>query len=50
MAMIRLNVPSVFMYGGSILPGRFKGQDVTIVDVGRVIPVQSVAHHAGHDA
>jgi len=33
MAMCRLNVPSVFMYGGSILPGKFKGKDVTIVDV-----------------
>jgi dihydroxy-acid dehydratase len=33
MSMLRLNVPSVFMYGGSILPGRFKGKDVTIVDV-----------------
>ncbi|MEZ5669722.1 MAG: dihydroxy-acid dehydratase [Alphaproteobacteria bacterium] len=33
MAMVRLNVPSVFMYGGSILPGRFRGRDVTIVDV-----------------
>ncbi len=32
-AMCRLNVPSVFMYGGSILPGKFKGKDVTIVDV-----------------
>src|SRR5215472_15852785 len=33
MAMVRLNVPSVFMYGGSILPGRFQGRDVTVVDV-----------------
>ena len=33
MAMCRLNVASVFMYGGSILPGRYKNQDVTIVDV-----------------
>ena len=33
MAMVRMNVPSVFMYGGSILPGHFKGQDVTIIDV-----------------
>lgn len=33
MAMIRLNVPSVFMYGGSILPGKFRGEDVTIIDV-----------------
>jgi len=33
MAMVRLNVPSIFMYGGSILPGRFHGKDVTVVDV-----------------
>ena len=33
MAMLRLNVPSVFVYGGSILPGRFEGNDVTVVDV-----------------
>ncbi|HKV17174.1 MAG TPA: dihydroxy-acid dehydratase [Reyranella sp.] len=33
MAMLRLNVPSVFMYGGSILPGKFRGRDVTVVDV-----------------
>src|ERR1700691_6601978 len=33
MAMLRLNVPSVFVYGGTILPGRFQGRDVSIVDV-----------------
>ena len=33
MAMLRLNVPSVFIYGGSILPGKYKGKDVTVVDV-----------------
>jgi dihydroxy-acid dehydratase len=33
MVMCRLNVPSVFMYGGSILPGKFRGKDVTVVDV-----------------
>jgi len=33
MAMLRLNVPSVFIYGGSILPGKHKGKDVTVVDV-----------------
>src|SRR6478752_3704080 len=43
MAMVRLNVPAVFMYGGSILPGRFKGQDVTIVDVFEAVG----AHAAG---
>src|SRR5215813_10671554 len=33
MAMLRLNVPSVFIYGGSILPGQFQNRDVTVVDV-----------------
>jgi len=33
MAMLRLNVPSVFLYGGSIMPGRFHGKDVTVLDV-----------------
>jgi dihydroxy-acid dehydratase len=33
MAMLRLNVPSVFLYGGSILPGCWKGRDVTVQDV-----------------
>ena len=33
MALARLNLPGVFVYGGSIQPGRFQGRDVTIVDV-----------------
>ena len=33
MAMLRLNVPSVFLYGGSIMPGHVKGKDVTVVDI-----------------
>ena len=41
MAMVRLNVPSVFMYGGSILPGRFQGRDVTVQDV-----FEAVGQHA----
>lgn len=44
MAMVRLNVPSVFMYGGSILPGRFKGRDVTVQDVFEAVG----AHAAGN--
>ncbi|HEX3538756.1 MAG TPA: dihydroxy-acid dehydratase [Stellaceae bacterium] len=32
MGMVRCNVPSVFVYGGSALPGRFAGRDVTILD------------------
>src|SRR4051812_6984565 len=41
MAMLRLNIPSVFMYGGSILPGTYKGRDVTVVDV-----FEAVGRHA----
>jgi len=33
MAMVRLDVPSVFLYGGSILPGRYQDRDVTVLDV-----------------
>jgi dihydroxy-acid dehydratase len=42
MAMVRLNVPSVFMYGGSIRPGTHKGRDVTVLDV-----FEAVGTHAG---
>jgi dihydroxy-acid dehydratase len=41
MAMLRLNVPSIFVYGGSILPGTFRGEDVTVVDV-----FEAVGQHA----
>jgi dihydroxy-acid dehydratase len=37
MAMLRLDVPSVFVYGGSILPGRYHDRDVTVVDVFEVV-------------
>src|SRR5690242_4959983 len=43
MAMLRLNVPAVFMYGGSILPGRFRGRDVTVQDLFEAVG----AHSAG---
>lgn len=33
MAMLRLNLPAVFLYGGTIMPGRYKDRDLTIVDV-----------------
>ena len=33
MALLRLNVPGVILYGGSILPGRYKGKDITVQDV-----------------
>ncbi|MEL8056347.1 MAG: dihydroxy-acid dehydratase [Pseudomonadota bacterium] len=41
MAMLRLNVPSVFLYGGSILPGQFEGKDITVLDV-----FEAVGSHA----
>src|SRR3546814_433804 len=41
MAMLRLNVPSIFVYGGPILPGRFHDKDVTVVDV-----FEAVGQHA----
>src|SRR5580692_2440226 len=44
MAMVRLNAPSVFMYGGSILPGRFKGKDVTIGDVFEAVGSHNVGN------
>lgn len=37
MAMLRLNVPSIFVYGGSILPGRYQDRDITVVDVFEVV-------------
>jgi dihydroxy-acid dehydratase len=41
MALLRLNLPSILLYGGSILPGRYKGQDITIQDV-----FEAVGSHA----
>ena len=41
MSMLRLNVPSIFVYGGSILPGTYRGEDVTVVDV-----FEAVGQHA----
>ena len=41
MAMVRLNVPSVFMYGGSILPGQFQGRTLTVQDL-----FEAVGKHA----
>src|SRR3712207_4481001 len=43
MALARLDVPSLMLYGGSIAPGRWRGKDVTIVDVFEAIG----AHAAG---
>jgi dihydroxy-acid dehydratase len=49
MAMVRLNVPSIFIYGGSILPGTFKGQPVTVQDVFEAVGKHSVGDMSDAD-
>ena len=49
MAMCRLNVPSIFVYGGSILPGTFKGNQVTIQDVFEAVGLHSVGKMSDED-
>ena len=41
MAMARLNIPSVFVYGGTILPGRYKGRDINIQDMFEAVGAHS---------
>ncbi len=49
MAMCRLNVPSIFIYGGSILPGTFKGKAVTVQDVFEAVGKHSVGQMSDDD-
>jgi dihydroxy-acid dehydratase len=49
MAMVRLNVPSIFIYGGSILPGTFKGKPVTVQDVFEAVGKHSVGDMSDAD-
>ncbi|MRG73604.1 dihydroxy-acid dehydratase [Alphaproteobacteria bacterium HT1-32] len=49
MSMIRLNVPSIFIYGGSILPGRFNGKDVTVQDVFEAVGQHSAGNMSDDD-
>ena len=49
MSMIRLNVPSIFIYGGSILPGSFRGQPVTVQDVFEAVGKHSVGDMSDED-
>jgi dihydroxy-acid dehydratase len=49
MAMVRLNVPSIFIYGGSILPGSFKGKPVTVQDVFEAVGKHSVGDMSDAD-
>ncbi|MBN9586333.1 MAG: dihydroxy-acid dehydratase [Afipia sp. 62-7] len=49
MAMLRLNVPSIFIYGGSILPGNFRGQQVTVQDMFEAVGKHSVGEMSDED-
>ncbi|MFK5977323.1 MAG: dihydroxy-acid dehydratase [Rhizobiaceae bacterium] len=49
MAMVRLNVPSIFIYGGSILPGTFKGREITVQDVFEAVGQHSVGDMSDED-
>ncbi|MEM7301076.1 MAG: dihydroxy-acid dehydratase [Pseudomonadota bacterium] len=49
MAMVRLNVPSVFIYGGSILPGNFRGRPVTVQDLFEAVGQHSVGNMSDED-
>ncbi|MCP4317508.1 MAG: dihydroxy-acid dehydratase [Hyphomicrobiales bacterium] len=49
MSMVRLNVPSIFIYGGSILPGTFKGRQITIQDVFEAVGQHSVGDMSDAD-
>ncbi|WP_424631229.1 dihydroxy-acid dehydratase [Bradyrhizobium sp. SYSU BS000235] len=49
MAMLRLNVPSIFIYGGSILPGNFRGQQVTVQDMFEAVGKHSVGQMSDED-
>jgi dihydroxy-acid dehydratase len=49
MAMVRLNVPSIFIYGGSILPGSFKGRQITVQDVFEAVGQHSVGNMSDED-
>ncbi|MGO4573666.1 dihydroxy-acid dehydratase [Microvirga sp. 2TAF3] len=49
MAMVRLNVPSIFIYGGSILPGSFRGRPVTVQDLFEAVGKHSVGEMSDED-
>lgn len=49
MAMVRLNVPSVFIYGGSILPGSFRGQQITVQDMFEAVGKHAVGQMSDQD-
>ena len=49
MAIARLNIPSVFVYGGSILPGQYNGNDINIQDVFEAVGAWAAGHITGEE-
>lgn len=49
MSMLRLNVPSIFIYGGSILPGTFRGNTITVTEMFEAVGKHSVGEMSDAD-
>ncbi len=49
MAMVRLNIPSIFIYGGSILPGNYRGREITVQDMFEAVGKYSVGEMSPED-
>jgi len=49
MALLRLNIPGLVLYGGSILPGHYKGMDLTIMDVFEAVGANASGRMSDHD-
>jgi dihydroxy-acid dehydratase len=49
MALLRLNIPGVIMYGGSIMPGHYKGKDLTILDVFEAVGANAAGKMSDED-
>ncbi|TMA64807.1 MAG: dihydroxy-acid dehydratase, partial [Deltaproteobacteria bacterium] len=49
MALLRLDVPGVVLYGGSIQPGRFQGRDVTIQDLFEAVGANAAGRMSDRD-
>src|SRR5580698_2466259 len=49
MALLRLNTPAVIMYGGTIMPGRYKGRDLTVLDVFEAVGANAAGKMSDED-
>src|ERR1700680_4233725 len=49
MALLRLNIPGVILYGGSIMPGHYKGRDLTVLDVFEAVGANAAGKMSDED-